>query len=158
MLQSVPSLPVLRLVFPQSSPTPMVYDSSSCAEVSLMSLVRWQFFHHQLLSASTVDQNNVLDFYVYSILISNKNCIKRMLVMCCSYEYYIRKMFVVLIFRLLLLGLVELSWNTYPSTVVSSSILHVCHALLLGALWCSPLFSRQTSGVTATTTQAKKMK
>lgn len=121
-----------------------------------MSLVRWQFFHHQLLSASTVDQNNVLDFYVYGI--SNKNCIKRMLVMCCSYEYYIRKMFVVLVFRLLLLGLVELSWNTYPSTVVSSSILHVCHALLLGALWCSPLFSRQTSGVTATTTQAKKMK
>lgn len=35
VLQSVPSLPVLRLVFPQSSPTPMVYDSSSCAEVSL---------------------------------------------------------------------------------------------------------------------------
>ncbi|XP_025083424.1 dol-P-Man:Man(5)GlcNAc(2)-PP-Dol alpha-1,3-mannosyltransferase-like [Pomacea canaliculata] len=62
------------------------------------------------------------------------------------------------VLRLLLLGLVELSWNTYPSTVVSSSILHVCHALLLGALWCSPLFSRQTSGVTATTTQAKKMK
>lgn len=31
----------------------------------------------------------------------------------------------------LLLGLVELCWNTYPSTCFSSALLHVCHFVLL---------------------------
>ncbi|XP_076472390.1 dol-P-Man:Man(5)GlcNAc(2)-PP-Dol alpha-1,3-mannosyltransferase-like [Babylonia areolata] len=43
--------------------------------------------------------------------------------------------------RVLILGLLELSWNTYPSTVSSSSVLHVCHGVLLMALWSSPHFS-----------------
>ena len=44
--------------------------------------------------------------------------------------------------RLLILGVIELCWNTYPSTVVSSVSLHVCHAVLLGALWfAEPLFA-----------------
>ncbi|CAD7013871.1 unnamed protein product [Ceratitis capitata] len=33
--------------------------------------------------------------------------------------------------RLLLLGLIELCWNTYPSTDLSSALLHLCHFLLL---------------------------
>lgn len=33
--------------------------------------------------------------------------------------------------RYLLLGLIEFSWNTYPSTNFSSLILHLCHLLLL---------------------------
>ncbi|XP_073813294.1 alg3, alpha-1,3- mannosyltransferase [Musca autumnalis] len=33
--------------------------------------------------------------------------------------------------RYLLLGLIEYSWNTYPSTNFSSYVLHVCHVLLL---------------------------
>merc|ERR1719402_914216 len=38
--------------------------------------------------------------------------------------------------RLLVLGLIELSWNTYPSTNTSSTLLHVCHAfILLGLLF-----------------------
>ena len=38
-------------------------------------------------------------------------------------------------FRVLVLGVVELCWNTYPSTVASSMALHVCHAVILGGLW-----------------------
>jgi len=32
---------------------------------------------------------------------------------------------------LLILGLIELSWNTYPSTFFSSLILHICHGYIL---------------------------
>ena len=34
-------------------------------------------------------------------------------------------------FRLLVLGLLEMAWNTYPSTVLSSSMLHICHLIIL---------------------------
>uniref|UniRef100_K7GBR1 Dol-P-Man:Man(5)GlcNAc(2)-PP-Dol alpha-1,3-mannosyltransferase n=1 Tax=Pelodiscus sinensis TaxID=13735 RepID=K7GBR1_PELSI len=37
--------------------------------------------------------------------------------------------------RVLILGLIELSWNTYPSTVCSSACLHVCHGIILLQLW-----------------------
>ncbi|THD18992.1 hypothetical protein D915_010332 [Fasciola hepatica] len=41
--------------------------------------------------------------------------------------------------RFLLLGLIELCWNTYPSTVYSSGLLHACHgALLICLLWSAP--------------------
>lgn len=43
--------------------------------------------------------------------------------------------------RILLLGCIELSWNTYPSTVFSSSFLHVSHFVLLSSLWWSPLYT-----------------
>ena len=36
--------------------------------------------------------------------------------------------------RLLILGVIELCWNTYPSTPLSSLALHTCHGLLLGGL------------------------
>jgi len=36
--------------------------------------------------------------------------------------------------RLLLLGIVEMCWNTYPSTELSSCLLHCCHLCLLGGL------------------------
>ncbi|KAA0191549.1 hypothetical protein FBUS_10990 [Fasciolopsis buskii] len=39
--------------------------------------------------------------------------------------------------RLLLLGLIELCWNTYPSTVYTSGLLHVCHFVLLICLLLS---------------------
>lgn len=41
-------------------------------------------------------------------------------------------------FRLLLLGVIEMAWNTYPSTVYSSISLHVAHAILLTLIWSSP--------------------
>jgi len=37
--------------------------------------------------------------------------------------------------RLLILGVVEMAWNTYPSTDFSSASLHVCHLVLLLSLW-----------------------
>lgn len=37
--------------------------------------------------------------------------------------------------RVLLLGVIELCWNTYPSTVCSSLCLHICHGLILLQLW-----------------------
>ncbi|KPP60786.1 Dolichyl-P-Man:Man5GlcNAc2-PP-dolichyl mannosyltransferase-like [Scleropages formosus] len=40
--------------------------------------------------------------------------------------------------RVLILGLIELSWNTYPSTVYSSAALHVCHFIILLLLWLAP--------------------
>nr|SVE84217.1 EOG090X04XE [Daphnia pulex] len=33
--------------------------------------------------------------------------------------------------RLCILGLIEMSWNTFPSTTVSSAMLHVCHLLII---------------------------
>jgi len=38
------------------------------------------------------------------------------------------------VLRLLLLGLIELAWNTYPSTNISSAMLHACHLVLLFGL------------------------
>lgn len=40
--------------------------------------------------------------------------------------------------RVLILGLIELSWNTYPSTTSSSAALHVCHFVILLCLWLAP--------------------
>ncbi|CAL8312564.1 unnamed protein product [Gadus morhua 'NCC'] len=40
--------------------------------------------------------------------------------------------------RLLILGLIELSWNTYPSTEYSSAALHACHLVMLLSLWLAP--------------------
>ncbi|XP_054839108.1 dol-P-Man:Man(5)GlcNAc(2)-PP-Dol alpha-1,3-mannosyltransferase [Eublepharis macularius] len=37
--------------------------------------------------------------------------------------------------KVLILGLIELSWNTYPSTVYSSAALHLCHGVILTQLW-----------------------
>ncbi|KAB7507881.1 Dol-P-Man:Man(5)GlcNAc(2)-PP-Dol alpha-1,3-mannosyltransferase [Armadillidium nasatum] len=37
--------------------------------------------------------------------------------------------------RLLLLGLIELCWNTFPSTWWSSILLHLCHGIILFALF-----------------------
>lgn len=51
--------------------------------------------------------------------------------------------------RLLLLGVIEMSWNTYPSTEFSSSALHVCHMIMLIGLWTSPLYTPDKRTVTA---------
>lgn len=46
--------------------------------------------------------------------------------------------------KFLLLGLIELAWNTYPSTDFSSGILHACHVVLLFGIG-KHLFKRQQS-------------
>lgn len=45
--------------------------------------------------------------------------------------------------RVLILGLVELSWNTYPSTIYSSAALHLCHLIMLLSLWIAQPPARQ---------------
>ncbi|XP_056008785.1 dol-P-Man:Man(5)GlcNAc(2)-PP-Dol alpha-1,3-mannosyltransferase-like isoform X2 [Ostrea edulis] len=54
------------------------------------------------------------------------------------------------IVKILVLGVIELCWNTYPSTVLSSSLLHVCHAVLLYGLWYSPDYTPNDKNLTAT--------
>lgn len=44
------------------------------------------------------------------------------------------------VFKLLILGMTELCWNTYPSTYWSSGLLHICHMVLLLYLWLSPIY------------------
>lgn len=47
-------------------------------------------------------------------------------------------LYISLSFSVLILGLIELSWNTYPSTNYSSLSLHVCHLIILLCLWLNP--------------------
>ncbi|KAK2551176.1 Dol-P-Man:Man(5)GlcNAc(2)-PP-Dol alpha-1 [Acropora cervicornis] len=50
-----------------------------------------------------------------------------------------------ILWKVLVLGVVELCWNTYPSTILSSMALHVCHAVILGGLWLGDsLFEEKT--------------
>lgn len=61
----------------------------------------------------------------------------------CNFIFFLLLFF--LPFRVLVLGVVELCWNTYPSTVASSMALHVCHAVILGGLWLGDsLFEEKT--------------
>ncbi|KAB5535659.1 hypothetical protein PHYPO_G00120460 [Pangasianodon hypophthalmus] len=48
--------------------------------------------------------------------------------------------------RVLILGLIELAWNTYPSTTYSSLSLHVCHLIILLCLWFNPTPSPPDTG------------
>jgi len=48
------------------------------------------------------------------------------------------------VFRILLLGLLELCWNTYPSTIFSSSLLQLCHFIILIGLWHGTSVERAT--------------
>ncbi|OXU26082.1 hypothetical protein TSAR_000198 [Trichomalopsis sarcophagae] len=54
---------------------------------------------------------------------------------CCDYKT---------ITRLVILGLIEMCWNTYPSTIYSSICLHVCHIILLYGLNNSVLKTLKT--------------
>eukprot|EP00038_Savillea_parva_P009404 m.183332 g.183332 ORF g.183332 m.183332 type:complete len:430 (-) comp15789_c0_seq1:48-1337(-) len=55
--------------------------------------------------------------------------------------------------RVVLLALVEYCWNVYPSTPPSSGLLHVCHLVLLVALWFGGTWVQA-----GTSTAAKKKK
>lgn len=46
-------------------------------------------------------------------------------------------------FKLLLLGLIEFAWNTYPSTALSSGLLHLSHLILLYGIGTKLLRSEQ---------------
>ncbi|ESO99386.1 hypothetical protein LOTGIDRAFT_231054 [Lottia gigantea] len=48
------------------------------------------------------------------------------------------------VIRMLTLGVMELSWNTYPSTVESSTMLHVCHGVIILGLLFSSAFNESS--------------
>ncbi|XP_053379232.1 dol-P-Man:Man(5)GlcNAc(2)-PP-Dol alpha-1,3-mannosyltransferase-like [Mercenaria mercenaria] len=52
------------------------------------------------------------------------------------------------VIRILLLGIIELCWNTYPSTELSSSMLHLCHLVTLIGLWLSPAYTTPKKATT----------
>ncbi|XP_038273073.1 dol-P-Man:Man(5)GlcNAc(2)-PP-Dol alpha-1,3-mannosyltransferase isoform X2 [Dermochelys coriacea] len=61
--------------------------------------------------------------------------------------------------RVMILGLIELSWNTYPSTLCSSAFLHVCHGMILLQLWygtTAPLEPQGPPAAQKTTPSLKK--
>lgn len=52
------------------------------------------------------------------------------------YHYRTQQIIVLKItFRICILGVIELCWNTFPSTNESSIALHVCHLLIIGGLF-----------------------
>lgn len=59
--------------------------------------------------------------------------------------------------RILILGLIEYSWNQYPSTKFSSILLHISHALILIGLFSRNYF-RQSAQVTNSQSASSKKK
>lgn len=57
--------------------------------------------------------------------------------------------------KILILGLIEFSWNIYPSTNFSSILLHVCHFLILIGLFTRHYF-RQPPATSSQSTSSKK--
>ena len=41
--------------------------------------------------------------------------------------------------RLVLFGCIELAWNVFPTTAITSSMLFCCHCILLAGLWQAPV-------------------
>lgn len=58
--------------------------------------------------------------------------------------------------KILILGLIEFSWNQYPSTKFSSILLHVCHALILIGLFIRQYFRQSSSSPSTQSTPSKK--
>lgn len=46
--------------------------------------------------------------------------------------------------RLIILGVIEFCWNTYPSTIISSILLHCCHAALIWGIYRTQIQTSQT--------------
>lgn len=97
----------------------------------------------RLLSLKSVSQHLIADDVVMPLFSANfiGICFSRSL----HYQFYVWYYHTLpyllwsthlpVMFRLLVLGVIELAWNQYPSTVLSSAALHVCHIILLAALW-----------------------
>ncbi|KAG5346257.1 NT56 protein, partial [Acromyrmex charruanus] len=93
----------------------------------------------QLRKKEKVDMSTVSQLFVYPLFIAN--FIGIMFSRSLHYQFYIwyyhTLPYIVwctnykTIFKLTILGVIELCWNTYPSTVFSSAALHLCHIILL---------------------------
>lgn len=74
------------------------------------------------------------------------------IIICCSTTVCIKSCFTFIILcRVAVLLVVEYSWNTYPSTVVSSLLLHLAHLIIMAAL-----FVKETKVTSVQTIEATK--
>ncbi|KYN02252.1 PREDICTED: lethal(2)neighbour of Tid protein [Cyphomyrmex costatus] len=93
----------------------------------------------QLRKKEKVDMSTVSQLFVYPLFVAN--FIGVMFSRSLHYQFYIWYYHTLpyitwctnynTIVKLTILGMIEFSWNTYPSTVFSSAALHLCHIILL---------------------------
>lgn len=93
----------------------------------------------QLRKKEKVDMSTVSQLFVYPLFVAN--FIGIMFSRSLHYQFYIWYYHTLpyiawctdykTILKLTVLGVIELCWNTYPSTVFSSAALHLCHIILL---------------------------
>jgi len=93
----------------------------------------------QLRKKEKVDMSTVSQLFVYPLFVAN--FIGVMFSRSLHYQFYIWYYHTLpyiawctdykTILKLTILGVIELCWNTYPSTVFSSAVLHLCHIILL---------------------------
>lgn len=97
----------------------------------------------QLRKKENIDMSVISQLFVYPLFVAN--FVGVMFSRSLHYQFYIWYYHTLpyiawctdykIVFKLTLLGVIELCWNTYPSTVFSSAALHACHvALLYGIL------------------------
>ncbi|KAL6256849.1 hypothetical protein P5V15_011785 [Pogonomyrmex californicus] len=93
----------------------------------------------QLRKKEKVDMSTVSQLFVYPFFVAN--FIGIMFSRSLHYQFYIWYYHTLpyiawctdykTVLKLTILGVIELCWNTYPSTVFSSAALHMCHIILL---------------------------
>ncbi|XP_072749503.1 lethal(2)neighbour of tid protein [Anoplolepis gracilipes] len=93
----------------------------------------------QILKAEKINMSNVSQLFVYPLFLAN--FIGIMFSRSLHYQFYVWYYHTLpyiawcthykTAIKLTILGVIELCWNTYPSTVFSSAALHVCHIILL---------------------------
>ncbi|KAL6427996.1 hypothetical protein ACFW04_008414 [Cataglyphis niger] len=93
----------------------------------------------QILKKEKIDMSIVSQLLVYPLFLAN--FIGIMFSRSLHYQFYVWYYHTLpyiawctdykTVIKLTLLGVIELCWNTYPSTVFSSAALHICHIILL---------------------------
>ncbi|EFN85482.1 lethal(2)neighbour of Tid protein [Harpegnathos saltator] len=93
----------------------------------------------QLRGKERVDTSMISQLFIYPFFVAN--FIGVMFSRSLHYQFYIWYYYTLpymawcthykTVFKLTILGMIELCWNTYPSTVFSSTALHLCHMVLL---------------------------
>lgn len=93
----------------------------------------------QILKKEKIDMSIVSQLLVYPLFLAN--FIGIMFSRSLHYQFYVWYYHTLpyiawctdykTVIKLTLLGMIELCWNTYPSTVFSSAALHICHIILL---------------------------
>lgn len=93
----------------------------------------------QLRGKERVDTSTMSQLFIYPFFVAN--FIGIMFSRSLHYQFYIWYYHTLpyiawctqykTVFKLTILGIIELCWNTYPSTIFSSAALHLCHIVLL---------------------------